>query len=1494
MREGQSPNDLQGALALLGSKNPSLKENLAPAVLSLLLNTTLYELPLEGVLALAPVSPDSSSTDEHEFLQSLLVLETELSTITSEEQLNPLRVEILKRMPPSHPRRLSVLTTLGLGFQERFKTTGSLNDINNWVKSHEEAIKTAHNQHLDALVHLHNLEVALYSLYTQTGCLTDLAKACMVLTEIATMVSDSNPQKVDHLQRLVRYLFKMYYSTGNIQHLAAALTASQQAINCAPENYPLRANLFIGIGFVYLTRFQLSNSIDDLDGAISAKKEALKSLSTDHPNHAGLLDDIGVCYQRRFGNTGSMEDLNYAVDAHENAIIRISEANEGKEEYLSNAADALILRFNVSSSIDDLSNAIAKLEITVQLATSSDTRISYIRQLSNVLETRLSLLGSLEDLNSLIETLDLLTETTGAKTDGGCTFSRLALMLFNRFNSPRSADREDLNRAISTMSAAISAANDSEPQLQKSQYLMLLGNMLFSQFEMTDSVEDIDKTIAAYIESLALTPEDDPDRPARLSNFGDALRTRSELTGCLEDLEQAVISNQDAVKNTTDDDPERPQYLHNLGNSLLLKFQKVEVKNTSDLDSALEAFSRAVGLVPQNDRRYAMYVNGLSSALQEQAELNNSLELLDSAIEASELAITTLTDEKHRAAFLTNFAFALQARYKRTSSKADIDKAVKTLEDVVNVSVLEHHRLYGRSNNLANALYRRYELAGDPIDLDTAISYSMNATQTASDPEYPQYLNSHACFLRERFLRTGSQTDLSDAMAAVQAALSVKSDPSYHNTLALCYLAQFELTGVAADLASAVKNGRSGVDISSPTDTNRLMYINTLVGALDTRMRFLQTAVDLDEAVQLMEEVVKSVPSGRSERAKILLNYSSVLMWRFEALSLKDDLDSAIRMANEAAELTGSDNDPNHSVSQERLGNALTLRWKWYGFVEDLNTAIEAHGKAVSTTPAQHLNLSIRLNNLLNTISSRADWLGSLDDLEVCIKIAEAAVQATKPEHIAQATHTLNYGNAYYRFFERNESLDDLNSAIQQFKKAADSASIYLKSSCLNSLAIGLMARFAISFFANDIDNSIRALEEGINLMEETDVRRSTLYNNIGIALLSRFKRTQQLKDIKSALQASEDAVKLAPLDHPDRCSFLVNLGNSLEASSIFTGSTHDRERAIQAFEKAVDISHGHPSTRIDAAHKAAMLISDDLSRICQLLKLAVELLPLTSSRALKRGDQQYSLSKRSGLVSTAVASLVASEEYSTFDALRLLELGRGIIASLYIDLRSDINILETSYPELAQRYKNLRDLLDGPQTKTLNISTRRNSSRDFEVQGPRQLRLSNQFDQLLVEIRSLKGFESFLQGSLESESKWLARSGPIITFNIADSGSHAFVITYDRIRVLELPALRSTELMTKAILFLDVMERASLKNYSIAKETLRDILIWLWDKVVEPVLTEAGFHETPSNGMAWPRVWWVPSGWLSVLPIHAAGYHEAGSSRSAIDRVISIILSDC
>ena len=55
----------------------------------------------------------------------------------------------------------------------------------------------------------------------------------------------------------------------------------------------------------------------------------------------------------------------------------------------------------------------------------------------------------------------------------------------------------------------------------------------------------------------------------------------------------------------------------------------------------------------------------------------------------------------------------------------------------------------------------------------------------------------------------------------------------------------------------------------------------------------------------------------------------------------------------------------------------------------------------------------------------------------------------------------------------------------------------------------------------------------------------------------------------------------------------------------------------------------------------------------------------------------------------------------------------------------------------------------------------------------------------------------------------------------------------------------------------------------------------------VSPILEELRYIKVHFNEY-WPRIGWISSGSLNILPIHMAGYYGSGSIRNSIDRVIS------
>ncbi|MFI5953244.1 CHAT domain-containing protein [Cryptosporangium sp. NPDC051539] len=177
---------------------------------------------------------------------------------------------------------------------------------------------------------------------------------------------------------------------------------------------------------------------------------------------------------------------------------------------------------------------------------------------------------------------------------------------------------------------------------------------------------------------------------------------------------------------------------------------------------------------------------------------------------------------------------------------------------------------------------------------------------------------------------------------------------------------------------------------------------------------------------------------------------------------------------------------------------------------------------------------------------------------------------------------------------------------------------------------------------------------------------------------------------------------------------------------------------------------------------------------------------------------------------------------------------------------------------------------------------------------SPRRIRpgVAHQHDELLNRIRQVPGFEHFLRPAPFDVLRRAAQGGTIVLLNVSDEGCHALAVTTDRATAIPLPIDVGT-VAAQTFVYLNALEEleaapAGTPDGDAAEAHLDQTLAWLWDAVAGPVLDALGHTDTPADGRPWPRVWWCPTSGLTMLPIHAAGYHGAADGRAVIDRVVS------
>lgn len=280
------------------------------------------------------------------------------------------------------------------------------------------------------------------------------------------------------------------------------------------------------------------------------------------------------------------------------------------------------------------------------------------------------------------------------------------------------------------------------------------------------------------------------------------------------------------------------------------------------------------------------------------------------------------------------------------------------------------------------------------------------------------------------------------------------------------------------------------------------------------------------------------------------------------------------------------------------------------------------------------------------------------------------------------------------------------------------------------------------------------------------------------------------------------------------------------------------------------------------------------------LSEAATRMLPDLSPWTVAMADRQYFLADQSRL-SLLASSLALRSGRKQFQALSLLEIGRGVMSGQILDIRTDLSRLREKRPSIALRFDALRHELEASAKTSATLPGElvgMSEMRDAQMQ--RQAEVGYQFRAFQTHIRMIPGFENFFLWPSEEEMREAAKHGPIVVLSTSSLRTDAFIIQHTTgVRAIELENVSE----------IDIGEMGQeIKRYAASPTfDINPLLGRMWDTIAMPVMQALGFDK-PVVDDRWPHMWWVLAGAFSHLPLHAAGYHRPGSVDGVIDRVIS------
>ena len=718
-------------------------------------------------------------------------------------------------------------------------------------------------------------------------------------------------------------------------------------------------------------------------------------------------------------------------------------------------------------------------------------------------------------------------------------------------------------------------------------------------------------------------------------------------------------------------------------------------------------------------------------------------------------------------------------------------------------------------------------------------------------------------------LLTGTRSHKDLVMDLLSAFLSCMSD------------GPATLAGTLADLETQVLEGlekRPAVSLShdkptvkaqenetSPSPSNWMLDLGM---SLAVKFRQTKDVNHLNTAIRIQDFAISAMPKDDPERARwlgvLVAFYGKTYTTTWAIPALHKEIDTL----RELLSIT-SENEETKMRYLGRLSECLHLRHSRRKDIADLEEAVSLAGEAVKGAEPGSRRRVERLMNLINYLADLAKVLkgsASAHDFGTAVSVARRAVDdyaSDRPDFQARLLFslTVHLEEQYWRL----GNVRDLNEALAIARKSLDLTPKHDPSRMIRLEYVADLVEARYSKLGNiaDLYESIQlsklTLEEG---SEETEENVSMRLHELGILLESVYRVKGDVSILDEAIDLTKKAVLITPVNTWGKEKAYYDIGRWYELRSQKTGDKADLDASHLHYRRSFDQNDGRPITRIHAS-AALMLHSvrgQDWKQAYAEAQRFVPLMPLIATWTLP--DRPGAMREVAGLASSAAAVALQAGE-SPSSALQFLEQGRRVVASSFDDVRVTIpQELQKAHPNLVSRYVALREEVSRSDT------IYREDRLDIHP-GERHEELGK----AIADIRQQPGFEDFLTIPSEEAMLAAASAGPVVVINLSNLRCDAIIVEPERIRALPLPQLRLHDAFE--------MLRKHVPGSS-------EVLEWLWDVVTQPILTALGFDRRPEAGADAPHIWWIPTGVLTSLPIHAAGYHSANSEDTVLDRVVS------
>ncbi|KAF2009745.1 hypothetical protein BU24DRAFT_497306 [Aaosphaeria arxii CBS 175.79] len=803
------------------------------------------------------------------------------------------------------------------------------------------------------------------------------------------------------------------------------------------------------------------------------------------------------------------------------------------------------------------------------------------------------------------------------------------------------------------------------------------------------------------------------------------------------------------------------------------------------------------------------------------------------------------------------------------------------------------------------------------------------------------FLYNRASSLKRQFGLRRDLTDLESARSSFAQALKLfPPSNEYHTKAAVevadCVVNQVNRTSDVKNLSSALQS----INTINFESLNPESFVDAAITkTLLFRAKFdhYSDPKDLEMAIETAKKAAQPKIKNINNRITALQTLSNQLCRRAELRLSVDDMDASIAAARQGLEVCPA-KWPQRSGAYTVLGSRLGIKYSIFGNVEDLTESITLLREAVSALPKENSMRAMRLHNLANGLRDVYSSTGNSDALEECIALEREALRIVSDDDSSKYVMLDSLSlflNLRYKITQSSEDLNEAISAAEDALQGTPRGHIrYPKR--LHSLASVLVDKFSRTKEIQVVDRAIQLASDAISSSTYDEESQVHYLFTLSACLSSKYRISKDLQDLDKAIKISREVLERGPASHPSRYRWKRDLGTQLQKRFDATDSMEERRKylaeALNLQEECIkeipaadpdmawtlctkgfltlklnevlqdDAKEQHDSNLLAAItsfrqgfdHPAALPMSQVRNGLLagssyislkqwdhagDILSRSIRVFNKISPLSLDENDRQYQLSGLSNMSMYACLAFIMQNKPD--EAVEILEAGRGVMANIAMRQHDRVPILKEKNPDLHGRYTELRN----------SLSQSVPSQRSRTVDLIKQRRMDQErFEQLEEEIRQLPGLENFNRTMSAKQIQALAIQGPLVSFCVSSGyQSSALIVTSDAIQSLPLPELLYAD-VEKKVPLITGDNRLSLRPPSkrpVANKQMRALLAWLWEVAVEPVLKHLDLLQSQEKSEL-PRIWWITSSYLGLMPLHAAGKGSKHPKANTYDHVIS------